>query len=140
MSTADVDDIPTVLYFLILLRPGPNRAAETEHRAAHIAFIETMEAANVVLLGGEFGSPVDDAQAAYLLHVSSQSEAESWAARDPLVVEKVFHARVVAWHLVGIAAAAIDPRFSAAHTGRVSGAKLRESDGKQRSDMAHAPR
>jgi uncharacterized protein YciI len=71
-----------------------------------------MEAANVVLLGGEFASPIDGAQAAYLLHVSSQSEAESWAAKDPLVVGKVFQARVIAWHLVGIAATAIDPTFS----------------------------
>jgi uncharacterized protein YciI len=113
MSTADDDDIPTVSYFLVLLQPGPNRPAEPEHRAAHIAFIETMEAANVVLLGGEFGSQVDGAQAAYLLHVSSQSEAERWAARDPLLVEKVFQARVVAWHLVGIAPTAIDPTFGA---------------------------
>jgi uncharacterized protein YciI len=113
MSTADVNDIPTVAYFLVLLQPGPNRAAEPDHGAAHIAFIETMEAANVVLLGGEFGSPVGGAQAAYLLHVSSQSEAERWAAKDPLVVEKVFDARVVAWHLVGIAATAIDSTFSA---------------------------
>jgi uncharacterized protein YciI len=112
MSTADVDDIPTVPYFLVLLLPGPNRAAEPEHSAAHIAFIETMEAAKVVLLGGEFGSLVDGAQAAYLLHVSSQSEAEEWAAKDPFVVEGVFQARVVTWHLVGIAASAIDPAFS----------------------------
>jgi uncharacterized protein YciI len=109
MTTADIDDVPTVPYFLVLLDPGPNRAAEPQYRAAHITFIETMEAANVVLLGGEFGSPINGAQAAYLLHVSSESEAESWAAKDPLVVQKVFHARVVAWHLVGIAAAAIDP-------------------------------
>jgi uncharacterized protein YciI len=108
----DLDDIPTVPYFLVLLQPGPNRGAEPEHRAAHVAFIETMEAANVVLLGGEFGSPVDGAQAAYLLHVSSPSEAERWAAKDPLVVEKVFQPRVVAWHLVGIAATAIDSTFS----------------------------
>lgn len=112
MATANVDDIPTVVYFLVLLQPGPNRAAVPEHSASHVAFIETMEAANVVLLGGEFGSPVDGAQAAYLLHVSSQLEAERWAAKDPLVIEKVFHARVVAWHLVGIAATAIDPTFS----------------------------
>ena len=111
MSTADVDDVPTVPYFLVLLDPGPNRAAEPQHRAAHIAFIETMEAANVVLLGGELGSPIDGAQAAYLLHVSSQREAEGWAARDPLIAGKVFQARVIAWHLVGIAAAAIDPAF-----------------------------
>lgn len=112
MSTADVDDVPTVPYFLVLLYPGPNRAAEPKHRAAHIAFIETMEAAAVVLLGGEFGSPIDGAQAAYLLRVAAQSEAERWAAKDPLVAEKVFQARVVAWHLVGISATAIDPRFS----------------------------
>jgi uncharacterized protein YciI len=112
VSTAGVDDVPTVPYFLVLLDPGPERAAEPRHRAAHIAFIETMVAANVVLLGGEFGSPIDGAQAAYLLHVSSQSQAESWAARDPLVVEKVFQARVVAWHLVGIAVTAIDPMLS----------------------------
>jgi uncharacterized protein YciI len=111
MSTAEVDDVPTVPYFLVLLYPGSNRAAEPQHRAAHIAFIEAMEAATVVLLGGEFGSPIDGAQAAYLLRVSSQLEAEEWTAKDPLIVEKVFHARVVAWHLVGIAAAAIDPKF-----------------------------
>lgn len=111
MSTTDDDDIPTVPYFLVLLQPGPNRAAEPEHQAAHIAFIETMEAANVVLLGGGFDSAVDGAQGAYLLHVSSQAEAERWAARDPLVVEEVFLPRVVAWQLVGIAATAIDPAF-----------------------------
>ena len=108
----DVDGVETVPYFLVLLSPGPNRAAEPEHRAAHIAFIETMVAATVVLLGGEFDSTIDGAQAAYLLHVASQSEAERWAAQDPLVAEKVFQARVVAWHLVGIAATAIDPRLS----------------------------
>jgi uncharacterized protein YciI len=110
-STADVDEVPTVPYFLVLLAPGQNHAAEPQHRAAHIAFIERMEAANIVLLGGEFSSPIDGAQAAYLLHVSSPSEAENWAARDPLVVEEVFQPRVVAWHLVGIAATAIDPTF-----------------------------
>jgi len=113
MSAADVEDIPTVSYFLVLLHPGPNRAAEPEHIAAHVGFIETMEAANVVLLGGEFAAPIDSAQAAYLLHVSSAAEAQSWAARDPLVVEKVFQPHVVEWRLVGIAAAAIDAAFRA---------------------------
>lgn len=111
MSTPDVDEIPTVTYFLVLLEPGPNRAAEPQHLAAHVAFIGTMEAAGVVLLGGGFGSPVGAAEGAYLLHVSSASEAQSWAARDPLVVEGVYEARVVAWRLVGIAAGAIDSAF-----------------------------
>lgn len=112
MSSDDADDIPTVPYFLVLLQPGPNHAAEPEHRAAHISFIETMEAADVVLLGGWFDSPVDGAEAAYLLHVSSQAEAKRWAARDPLVAQKVFQSRVVAWNLVGISASAIDTTFS----------------------------
>lgn len=112
MSTTDVDDVSTIPYFLVLLDPGPNRTTEPQHRAAHIAFIETMEAASVVLLGGEFGCPLDGAQAAYLLHVASHSEAEKWVAKDPLVVEKVFQPRVIEWRLVGIAATAIDTKFS----------------------------
>lgn len=104
-------DIPTVPYFLVLMLPDDNFAAEQEHRAAHITFIETLEAADVVLLGGEFGSPVDGAQAAYLLHVSTQAEAEQWASKDPLVLNKVCRTRVIPWHLVGIATSAIDPAF-----------------------------
>lgn len=110
---ADVDEIATVPYFLVLLEPGPNRAAEAEHLAAHVAFIGTMEAAGVVLLGGGFEAPVGVAEGAYLLHVASTAEAENWAAKDPFVVAKVFEARVVVWHLVGIATGAIDPAFGA---------------------------
>lgn len=111
MPPIDDDDIPTVPYFLVLMLPDDGFATEPEHRAAHIAFIETMEAADVVLLGGEFGSPVDGAQAAYLLHVSSQADAEQWAAKDPLVLNKVCQTRVIPWHLVGIATSAIHPTF-----------------------------
>ena len=32
--------------------------------------------------------------------------------KDPLVVEKVFQPRVLEWRLVGIAATAIDTKFS----------------------------
>jgi uncharacterized protein YciI len=100
-----------VAYFLVLLEPGPSYESEPEHGAAHVAFIETMEAANVVLLGGWFDSPVGDASAAYLLHVPSQADADSWAAKDPYVAHGVFRARVAAWNLVGIARSAIDPAF-----------------------------
>jgi len=109
----DVDGIPTVPYFLVLLRPGPNHASEPEHMEAHVSFIEMMEKAKVVLLGGAFDAPVDGAQAAYLLHVPSRREAEAWAARDPLVVHDVYRPHVVAWNLVGVSAAAIDPAFDA---------------------------
>ncbi len=88
--------IPTVPYFLVLLSPGHNEAAAPEHFAAHVAFIDAMAADNVVLLGGDFEAKVDGAEAAYLLHTSSQTEAEQWAARDPLVKNEVCKARVVA--------------------------------------------
>lgn len=106
------DDVDAVAYFLVLLQPGPNHASEPEHRAAHISFIESMEAANVVLLGGWFDAPVASADAAYLLHVASQADAEGWAAKDPFIVHGVFRPRVVVWNLVGIATSAIDPVFN----------------------------
>ena len=70
-----------------------------------------MEAADVVLLGGWFDSPVDGANAAYLLHVASDADAEGWAAKDPFIAHEVFRPHVVAWNLVGISKSAIDPAF-----------------------------
>jgi uncharacterized protein YciI len=110
MTTARAGpEIPTVPYFLVLLVPGHNHAASPEHFAAHVAFIDAMAAANVVLLGGGFESPIAGAEAAYLLHTASRAEAEAWAAKDPLVAQAVCEARIVTWNLVGISRAAIDP-------------------------------
>lgn len=106
-------EIPTVPYFLVLLVPGGNVEAGPEHFAAHVAFIQAMEAANVVLLGGEFEATVDGAEAAYLLHVASRAEAESWVQKDPLVIHDVYRPRIVTWNLVGIARGAIAPAFGA---------------------------
>ena len=111
MDSVPPDDVDAVAYFLVLLRPGPNHASEPDHRAAHISFIETMEAADVVLLGGWFDSPVDGANAAYLLHVGSVADAEGWAAKDPFIAHEVFRPHVMAWNLVGISKSAIDPAF-----------------------------
>ena len=112
MSDSSGDaEIPTVSCFLVLLVPGPNIQAGAEHFAAHVAFIETMEASNVVLLGGEFEATVEGAEAAYLLHVASSAEAESWARKDPLVKYGVYRSRIVKWNLVGIARNAIAPAF-----------------------------
>ncbi len=104
--------IPTVTYFLVLLLPGGNHQAGPEYFEAHVEFIETMAAANVVLLGGEFETPVEGAEAAYLLRTASQAEAEEWASRDPLVKNEVYRPRVVAWKLVGINPGAIEPSLT----------------------------
>jgi uncharacterized protein YciI len=104
-------DIQTIPYFLVLLTRSKGLAEAEEHFAAHVEFIGEMSAANIVLLGGDLDPSVDGAEGAYLLHTASQAEAEGWAARDPLVSSGAYAARVVAWHLVGIAPSAIDPRL-----------------------------
>ena len=113
MSEAgDNSTIVTVPYFLVLLKPGANHDDGPQHFAAHVAFIERMTAANVVLLGGDFEAAVENAEAAYLLHTASLAEAEAWAAQDPLIAHGVYVPRIVAWKLVGIAASAIDPTLT----------------------------
>jgi uncharacterized protein YciI len=112
MSTAPAaPEIPTVRYFLVLLLPGSNHAAADRHLAAHVDFIDAMTAANVVLLGGAFAPAIDGADAAYLLHTASAAAAEEWASKDPFVANAVYEPRIVAWDLVGISRAAIDPAF-----------------------------
>jgi uncharacterized protein YciI len=114
MATDDALDVPTVTYYLVLLIPGANHAAGEQHYAAHVEFIDEMAAANAVLLGGDFEAAIDGAEAAYLLHTASRSEAEAWAARDPLVRHAVYRPKIVAWRLVGIAQRAIDPALAMA--------------------------
>jgi len=99
-------------YYLVLLRPS-----EPYHRPArllddHVAFVEAMIAADVVLLGGDFGVPVDGAETAYLLRTASRSEAEGWAARDPFVQGAAYEPTVLHWDLVGINLGAVDPALT----------------------------
>lgn len=105
----DSEDIPTVTYFLVLLHAGPNRDAAEPPWGAHVAFIDTLTELDVVLLGGDLGSPVAGAEGAYLLHTATRQEAETWAHKDPLVVHRHYVPEVVEWHLVGINLGAIDP-------------------------------
>jgi len=114
MTAANAPEVPTVPYYLVLLIPGVNHTAGEQHFAAHVAFIDEMAAAKVVLLGGEFEATIDGAEAAYLLHTASRAEAEAWAAKDPLVEHAVYRTKVVAWRLVGISQGAIDPSLAMA--------------------------
>lgn len=104
--------VQTVTYFLVLLRPGPRRAALASTMAAHIDHIDAMAAQGVVLLGGDFATSVDGAEAAYLLHTASADEAAAWARQDPHVQAGVYRFEIVPWELVGIGANAIDPTLT----------------------------
>ena len=74
-------------------------------RGVHRTLIEL----DVVLLGGDVGSQVSCAEAAYLLHTATRQEAEAWAQKDPLVIHRYFVPEVVEWHLVGVNLGAVDP-------------------------------
>jgi uncharacterized protein YciI len=102
-------DVPTVTYFLVLLRPGPDQNSAEPPWSAHVAFIDRLTELEVVLLGGDFGSPVGGAEAAYLLHTPTRHEAETWAHQDPLVLHRYYVPEIVEWHLVGVALGAVDP-------------------------------
>lgn len=105
----DSEEIPTVTYYLVLLHAGPNRDTAEPPWSAHIAFIDSLVQLDVVLLGGDFGSPVAGAEAAYLLHTSTRQEAETWAHKDPLILHRYYVPEIVEWRLVGIALGAVDP-------------------------------
>ena len=111
-TTSQNDEIATVTYFLALLMPGSNHAAGPDHFAEHVQFIETMTAADVVLLGGEFAQLVEGAEAASLLRTVTKEDAEAWAAKDPLIREKVYRPRIVPWSLVGISLGAADSKLT----------------------------
>jgi uncharacterized protein YciI len=104
--------VQTVIYFLVLLRPGPRHAALASTLAAHVDHIDAMTAQGVVLLGGDFGSSVDGAEAAYLLYTASADGAADWASRDPHVQAGVYRFEIVPWELVGIGRNAIDPTLT----------------------------
>jgi uncharacterized protein YciI len=112
MSDTEAPGFPVVPYFLVLLLPGDNAADAPRYFEAHVAHIDAMAAANIVLLGGEFEDAIDGATGAYLLHTSSRAEAEAWAAKDPLIRHGACRARIVTWHLVGITLGAIDPALT----------------------------
>jgi len=108
-SAPPIPEMPVVPYFLVLLVPGRNHETRVESLVAHIEFIRTMSAANVILLGGELEPPIEGAEAALLLRVASRAEAEEWMSKDPRVKNDVHRPRIVTWNLVGIAPGAIDP-------------------------------
>ena len=105
------DEIATVTYFLVLLRPGPRHSELARYADGHVEHIDAMAARGVVLLGGDFLGGIGDIEGAYLLHTGTHAEAAAWADRDPFVREGVYAYEIVPWELVGIEPTAIDPSF-----------------------------
>jgi uncharacterized protein YciI len=111
-TSADEPEARGAGYYLVLLRPGARHGCVAQLLDDHVAFVEAMVATDVVLLGGDFGAPVDGAETAYLLRTASRSEAEGWAARDPFVQGAAYEPTVLRWDLVGINLGGVDPALT----------------------------
>lgn len=92
---------------MVILRAGEHVGDEPVHSEQQ--FIDSLIRDNIVLLGGPFAAPVQDARAAYLLRCEDVEEARAIAGRDPLTVHGVMRPQCVQWELVGVNPAAIDP-------------------------------
>jgi hypothetical protein len=94
-------------YVLVILSRHGAAADQTSEQAAHELFITDLIKRNTILLGGGFGAPIGDAEAAYVLRCSVD-QADVIASEDPLVASAIMKAECVEWELVGINPDAID--------------------------------
>jgi uncharacterized protein YciI len=99
-------------YVLIALRPGREFDEARAYGEEHEPFIDSLIERSVVLLGGDFASPLGNVHAAYLLRCNDVDEGRAIAQSDPLVRGGVFEAEAVEWQLVGIDPRAIEPGLS----------------------------
>jgi uncharacterized protein YciI len=96
------------MHVLVLLDPSDSTAANSELEARHERFIDDLDQANKVVLGGAWKPPVDGFEGAYLLSCESLQEARDIADSDPLVSANAFGCNVVEWELVGVNPKAVD--------------------------------
>lgn len=96
------------MHALVLMAPGPapDRAGELEQ--AHERFIDELDEASRVVLGGSWKPPAGGFDAAYLVRCESLEEAREIALSDPLARAGAITCEVVEWELVGVNPDAVD--------------------------------
>jgi uncharacterized protein YciI len=96
------------MHALVLMTPGGTTPADDELQARHVRFIDDLDQANKVVLGGAWKPPTDRFEGAYLLSCESLEEAREIAGSDPLVRSDAIRYEVVEWELVGVNPDAVD--------------------------------
>lgn len=86
----------------VLMAPGRNSAADAELQAEHERFIDRLDQADKVLLGGGWQPAAAGFEGAYVVRCESLGEARAIAASDPLVRAESIRCQVVEWELVGM--------------------------------------
>jgi uncharacterized protein YciI len=94
------------MHALILLAPEASRSAELDDE--HERFIDDLDRANKVVLGGSWNPAAGGFDAAYVLSCESLDEARAIAATDPLIRSHAVRCEVIEWELVGVNPGAVD--------------------------------
>src|SRR5690348_12090426 len=92
----------TDLYYLVFLRPAPERTplaqADAERiQSAHMANIGSMAGRGILVAAGPFGDNPTTISGVFFFKTGSIEEARRIAAHDPTVVERRNVVEVVAW-------------------------------------------
>jgi YCII-related domain len=95
------------MHALVLMAIGPAGIPD-ELQRDHERFIDDLDRANQVVLGGGLKPGVAPYGGAYLLSCGSLDEARDIAASDPLVRGGAVRCDVVEWELVGVNPDAVD--------------------------------
>jgi uncharacterized protein YciI len=95
------------MHALVLMVPGTT-PWDDELDQAHERFIDDLDRANKVVLGGAWKPPAERFVAAYVLSCESLEEARELAKSDPLARADAIRCEVVEWELVGVNPDAVD--------------------------------
>lgn len=95
------------MHALVLMATGTAGVTDAVDRD-HERFIEDLDQAKKVVLGGGLKPPGDPYYGAYVLSCGSLDEARAIAASDPLVRAGAVRCDVLEWELVGVNPDAVD--------------------------------
>jgi uncharacterized protein YciI len=96
------------MHALILVSPRGENPPDAESEMEHERFIDGLDEANMVVLGGGWMPAAGGFAGAYLVSCASLDEAHAIARSDPLFRAGAFRYDVVEWQLVGHNADAVD--------------------------------
>jgi uncharacterized protein YciI len=96
------------MHALILMTPRGTSPTDAEPQAEHERFIDGLDQAKKVVLGGGWNPPAGGFEAAYVVSCESLEEARAIAVSDPLVRAGAIRCDVVEWELVGMNPDAVD--------------------------------
>jgi uncharacterized protein YciI len=96
------------MHALILVAPRGEDPPDAETQMEHERFIDGLNEANKVVLGGSWTPATGGFAGAYLVSCLSLDEAHAIALSDPLFRTHAFRYDVVEWQLVGVNPDAVD--------------------------------